>query len=86
MINYANIPAENECIEHGYSVRHIAESILELKTYDTALPQEWVNQCADRGFDPRGRFVMCYDEEGAFGRLVPLTREAALSCPFDLLV
>jgi hypothetical protein len=45
-------------------------------TYDCALPQAWVNQCLEAGFDPRGHFVWGYPEGGSLlGEPLPITPE-----------
>lgn len=45
-------------------------------TFDTALPQGWVNHITDRGFDPRGQVVWSYPKGTVFGLPMPLTQEA----------
>jgi hypothetical protein len=42
-------------------------------TYDCALPQNWVDQCCNKGLDPRGHFVWLYDNFS--GRPAPISRE-----------
>lgn len=63
---------------------------LGLKTFDTALPQQWVDTCADalasegnlsreeryRAYNALLAFVWGYDDAGCFGRPVALTRAA----------
>lgn len=61
-----------------------AATRLGLKSYDTALPQDWVNACMDQGFDPRGKFVVCYDTV-TLGTLVPVTNDAARTIPSRLI-
>lgn len=58
-----------------------------LRTYDTALPQEWVDRfAADTGFSPVGHFVWSYDEAVMFGAPVALTPEGeAAWAKFDIL-
>lgn len=43
-------------------------------TYDCALPQGWVDQCCDKGLDPRGHFVWLYADD-VFGKPAPITAE-----------
>jgi hypothetical protein len=52
---------------------------LGLRSYDTALPQEWVDDFkAKTGVYPAasGLFVWCYDGAGIFGRPVALSERA----------
>ena len=48
-------------------------------TYDTALPQEWVNRMSDRGMDPRGHFVTLYPKEG-MAYMAPITMTGVRYC------
>ncbi len=43
-------------------------------TFDCALPQGWVDDCCDRGLDPRGHFVWLYADD-VFGKPAPITAE-----------
>lgn len=45
-------------------------------TFDTALPQDWVNLITARGFDPRGQVVWAYPHGYIYGMPMPLTEEA----------
>lgn len=45
-------------------------------TFDTALPQDWVNHITKMGFDPRGQVVWAYPRGTLFGLPMPLTEEA----------
>lgn len=45
-------------------------------TFDTALPQDWVNHITKMGFDPRGQVVWSYPKGTVFGLPMPLTQEA----------
>lgn len=45
-------------------------------TFDTTLPQGWVDDVTDRGFDPRGQVVWAYPQGTIFGLPMPLTEEA----------
>ena len=50
---------------------------LGLKSYDTALPQEWVDDVyRETGVYPAGMFVWCYDDARVWGAPVPLTEES----------
>jgi hypothetical protein len=54
-----------------------AAARLGLRSYDTALPQEWVNDFTARtGTSPAGRFVWSYDGSLMFGAPVALDDEA----------
>ena len=44
-------------------------------TFDTALPQGWVNKAIERGFDPRGHVVWGYPDGCLFGRAMAVTPE-----------
>lgn len=46
-------------------------------SYDTALPQPWVNKITALGFDPRGQVVWGYPKGSIFGIPVPLSPKAA---------
>lgn len=46
-----------------------------LKSYDTALPQPWVDSAKEAGHDVLGHFVWSYDGAGVFGEPVALTSE-----------
>ena len=39
------------------TVSELAEETYPGDTFDTALPQDWVNAMRERGFDVRGNFV-----------------------------
>jgi hypothetical protein len=50
---------------------------LGLRSFDTALPQDWVDAFTDNtGVYPVGRFVWCYDVASIFGAPVALDEEA----------
>lgn len=73
------------------SVQDLAKNVYGLSTFDTALPQPWVNNCQSQGFDPRGVVVWSYDRHSTFGEPFPLTEEAAIELAaifpgIDLLV
>ena len=74
-----NLPFEAEI--DGQTVGELARS-LGFRSFDTALPQSWVDMCADGTWSPqhprydvRGRFIVCYDDS-SLGLVEPLTREA----------
>ena len=56
------------------TVGELAEQCYSGMTYDTALPQQWVDKMADRGFDPRGHFVTLYPN-GGIAYMAPITAE-----------
>jgi len=56
----------------------LAAELYPSMTYDTALPQPWVDRMADRGVDVRGRFVWGYPKGTLAGFPFPLTLEAAI--------
>ena len=43
-------------------------------TFDTALPQQWVNVMAERGFDVRRNFVTLYPKDSV-AYMAPITTE-----------
>lgn len=62
----------------GQTVMERAEEAYPNRNYDTALPQQWVNSMAERGFDVRGHFVTLYPKSGdnQFGfYMAPITPE-----------
>jgi hypothetical protein len=45
-------------------------------TFDTALPQQWVDAMSERDFDVRGHFVTLYPKgKAAFPYMAPVTVE-----------
>ena len=42
------------------TVNQLAEETYPGDTFDTALPQDWVNAMRERGLDVRGNFVTLY--------------------------
>ena len=44
------------------------------KVYDCALPQTWVDEQREKGFDVRGHFVWSYDKN-KFGESASITAE-----------
>ena len=54
----------------------LATELYPTMTYDTALPQNWVNMCMEKGFDPRFSVVWGYPADTIMGRPFPLTLEA----------
>lgn len=58
------------------TVQELAEETYPGQTFDTALPQQWVNRMQDRGFDPRGHFVTVYPTSNMLGFYMgPITQE-----------
>ena len=55
------------------TVGEAAEARYSGLNYDHALRQGWVDQCCDKGLDPRGHFVWLYDDY--VGRPAPITDE-----------
>jgi len=63
-------------VNGGQSTGELAEHKYPGKTFDTALPQEWVNRMQARGFDPRGHFVTLYPGGSAMASyMAPVTQE-----------
>jgi len=58
----------------------LAESMIPSDvTYDYALPQSWVDECRNRGFDGvAGQFVWVYDGKSIAGFPFPLTLDAVV--------
>ena len=54
-------------------------------TYDTALPQHWVDACLIHEYDPRGNFVWVYPEGSIMGQPAPLYAEAAKEIPAHMI-
>jgi len=74
-----NLRSEQQLAETnpGYTTGELAERLYAGMTYDTALPQPWVDWCQERGFDPRGRVVWGYPNNR--GIPLPLTVEALIA-------
>ena len=60
--------------EMTFSSSELAEERYPGVTFDCALPQTWVNQMDERGFDVRGHFVTLYPDEGV-DYMAPITAE-----------
>ena len=60
-----------------FTVSFAAELLYPGITFDTALPQEWVNNLLDHGDDIRGKVVFAYPEGCVFGIPYPITTEGA---------
>lgn len=59
------------------TVSDLAYKLYPRTQFDCALPQAWVDDCIDKGFDPRGHFVWGYPRAAAtFGMPLPLTEAA----------
>ena len=56
------------------TVTEIAEQTYPGVTFDTALPQPWVNLMAERGFDVRRNFVTLYPKVSV-AYMAPITAE-----------
>jgi len=63
-------------VSKGCSVGDVARAQLgDSAVFDYALPQSWVDDCFERGLDPRGNMVWVYDENDfRFGGPWPITR------------
>ena len=58
------------------TISELAEEVHPGQVFDAALPQQWVNNMADRGFDVRGHFVMLYPSgPSTFPYMAPITDE-----------
>lgn len=72
-------------VEHKSVGECMEQFFPDVRQYDYALPQQWVNGCTKNGFDPRGKCVWNY-ECGHFGG-VPLflteqwLAEYSAACP-----
>jgi len=56
------------------TVNQAAEERYPGVTFDTALPQQWVNIMANRGFDVRRNFVTLYPKDSV-AYMAPITTE-----------
>jgi len=56
------------------TVNQAAEERYPGVTFDTALPQQWVNVMAERGFDVRRNFVTLYPKDSV-AYMAPITTE-----------
>jgi adenine deaminase len=56
------------------TVYELAEQTYPGVTFDSALPQDWVNAMQARGFDVRGHFVTLYPKD-ALAYMAPITPE-----------
>ena len=56
------------------TVNQAAEERYPAVTFDTALPQQWVNIMANRGFDVRHNFVTLYPKDSV-AYIAPITTE-----------
>jgi hypothetical protein len=54
------------------TVYELAEQSYPGVTFDSALPQDWVNAMENRGFDVRGHFVTLYPKE-SLSYMAPIT-------------
>ena len=60
------------------TVREAADQRYAGKTWDTSLPEGWVQACRERGLEPVGHFVWLY--ENAWGLPAPITDEGDRIC------
>ena len=61
-------------IGNARTVTEVTEQTYPGVTYDTALPQQWVNLMAERGFDVRRNFVTLYPKDSV-AYMAPITAE-----------
>ena len=59
------------------SVGDTAKMLYPGLEFDTALPQDWVNELLAKGYDIRAQAVWAYPAGCAFGEPFPLTEEGA---------
>jgi hypothetical protein len=64
-MNFTPIP--NETVDEA------AARLYPGNTYDTALPQQWVDALYTRGLDPRGHMIWLYPKGFSGGRCAPIT-------------
>lgn len=81
----ANSPPSLADVPDGITKGELANRIYPHIAYDTALPQDWVDQCTTEGFDPRPCFVWGYPRGSVMGKPLPLTKEAARDIPARLI-
>lgn len=64
------------CRSMGLSVNEVGRAYGLGNSFDTALPQSWVDECISiYKFDPRSQVVWYYGPGDCFGKPFPLTRE-----------
>jgi hypothetical protein len=56
------------------TVNQAAEERYPGVTFDTALPQQWVDAMSERGFDVRGHFITLYPKDSV-AYMAPITTE-----------
>ena len=82
----ANHPPSVNDLPDWITVGELARKVYADIVFDYALPQPWVDACIKRGFDPRGKFVWGYpDGCMVYGQPLPLTQEAAIDIPADMI-
>lgn len=80
-----NIPPAAKDIPDHMTKGELAALVYPTITYDTALPQNWVNRCIELGYDPRPCFVWGYHDKTVMGQPLPLTKEAAQDLPAEMI-
>jgi hypothetical protein len=55
------------------TIEGVANRIYSDQTFDTALPQAWVDALCGRDLDPRGHFIWLYPQGLLCGRAAPIT-------------
>ena len=74
---FENLPSVDEFLSTMETVGNLAKRLYPDVTFDTAMPQYWVDTMQrDYHFDPRGQVVWGYPNGSIFGIPLPLTREA----------
>ena len=71
-----DLPTAAEVRANQTCKQDLAKLVYPDTTYDTALPQDWVNAKVRQGFDPRPVVVWGYPKGSIFGLPLPLTVEA----------
>lgn len=70
-----NLPRTND-LPNYITKGELAKQLYPELTYDTALPQGWVDAVTTSSFDPRGCVVWGYPKGSCLGAPYPLTVEA----------
>ncbi|MEY2908800.1 MAG: hypothetical protein RLZZ602_1323 [Pseudomonadota bacterium] len=60
------------------TVKEAADQRYSGKTWDTSLPEGWVQSCRERGLNPVGHFVWLYED--VWGLPAPITDEGDRIC------
>jgi hypothetical protein len=76
------MPTDEQARELEFTTEELAGLLYPGITFDTALPQDWVDLTHTYGFDPRGTVVWLYRKGDIFGRPQPLTMDSYRSMIF----